>query len=184
VKEKKLLQHEEICENIEATWKELKYGNGKDHYYARHIVATTVVSARSSSSKQVAMNCVGLNFRSVLAQEHRRLLSNQLEGTKWVKSDRKQWSDAIIENVKQIVLKWWTEETRVSPNAKDVVRHLITANNWERHATHFLQESQVVLSATQVLFCTFFFFVSILLQTLFFMLCTLSSNPDLFLLVL
>jgi hypothetical protein len=113
-----------------------------------------------------------------------RLLNNELEGTKWVKSDGKQWSDAIIENVKQIVLKWWTEKTRVSPNAKDVVRHLITANNWERHVNHFLQESQVILFPTQVLFCTFFFFVSILLQTLFFMLCTLSSNPDLFFLVL
>ncbi len=109
------MQCEAICENLEATWKELKYGNGKDHYYARHVVAIAVVSAHSSSSKQAAMNCVGLNFRSVFAQKHRQLLSNELEGTKWVKFDRKQWSNAIIENVKQIVLKWWTEETRVSP---------------------------------------------------------------------
>jgi hypothetical protein len=82
------------------------------------------------------------------------------------------------------MLKWWTKETRVSPNAKDVVRHLITTNNWERHAIHFLQESQVILFPTQVLFCTFFFFVSILLQTLFFMLYTLFSNPHLLLVAL
>jgi hypothetical protein len=43
VKEKKLLQCEAICENLEATWKELKYGNGKDHYYACHSVATIIV---------------------------------------------------------------------------------------------------------------------------------------------
>ncbi len=141
--------------------------------------------AHSSSSKQATMNCVGLNFKSIQeAHERKRLLNNELEGVKWVKFDRKQWSDTIIENVKQIMLKWWTKETRVSPNAKDVVRHLITTNNWERHAIHFLQESQVILFPTQVLFCTFFFFVSILLQTLFFMLYTLFSNPHLLLVAL
>lgn len=30
--------------NLDATWKELKYGKGKDHYYACHIVAIVVVS--------------------------------------------------------------------------------------------------------------------------------------------
>ncbi len=73
------------------TWKELKYGNGKDHYYACHIVATVVVFAHSSSSKQATMNCVGLNFKSIQqAHERKQLLNNELEGTKWVKFDRKQ----------------------------------------------------------------------------------------------
>jgi hypothetical protein len=85
------------------------------------------------------------------------LLSDELEGAKWVKSNKMKYNDAISENVKQIVLKWWTKETRVSLNAKDVVRHLIIANNWERHVTHLLQESQVFLSPTQILFCTFLF---------------------------
>jgi hypothetical protein len=65
VKEKKLLQCEAICENLEVAWKELKYGNGKDHYYALHVVATTFVSTHSNSSKQTTMNCVRLNFKFV-----------------------------------------------------------------------------------------------------------------------
>jgi hypothetical protein len=41
---KKLWQCEAICENLEATWKELKYRKCKNRYYACHIVAIVVVS--------------------------------------------------------------------------------------------------------------------------------------------
>ncbi len=65
---------------------------------------------------------------------------------KWVKSIRKQWSDAINDIIKQTIIRQWTEETKVSPNVKDVVCHLISTNNWENNDVHFLQESQVFLS--------------------------------------
>jgi hypothetical protein len=39
-----------------------------------------------------------------------------MEGVKWVKFDRKQRSNAISDIVKQIVMKWWIEKTKVSPN--------------------------------------------------------------------
>ncbi len=57
---------------------------------------------------------------------------------KWVKTNRKQHSDALNDNVKQTMIGWWTKETRVSPNVKDVVRHLIASNTWEKHVVHFL----------------------------------------------
>jgi hypothetical protein len=44
------------------------------------------------------------------------------------------------------MLKWWTKETRVSPNAKDVVHHLITTNNWEsRKSSNFVSNPSFVL---------------------------------------
>jgi hypothetical protein len=50
---------------------------------------------------QGARNCVGWNYRSIQqAMEHRELLNNENVGVKWVKSYRKQWSDAINESVK------------------------------------------------------------------------------------
>jgi hypothetical protein len=65
MKEKKLQQCEAICENIVATWKDLKYGKGKDHYYAYHVVVMTVVSTQSNSNILVAKNCVGSNYRYI-----------------------------------------------------------------------------------------------------------------------
>jgi hypothetical protein len=69
-----------------------------------------------------------------------------MEGVKWVKSDRRQQSNAISEMVKQIVIRCWTKDTKVRPNVKDVIHHWISTNNWEKHVIHFLQESQVFLS--------------------------------------
>jgi ribosomal 30S subunit maturation factor RimM len=50
MKEKKLWQCKVVCENLEVARKELKYKKGEDHYYARQIVATTVVSTQNNSS--------------------------------------------------------------------------------------------------------------------------------------
>jgi hypothetical protein len=46
-------------------WGELKYGKGKDYYFAHHIVEAIVVSTQSSSSIQAAKSCVGLNYKSI-----------------------------------------------------------------------------------------------------------------------
>jgi hypothetical protein len=75
-----------------------------------------------------------------------------MEGVKWVKFDRKQRSDAINEIVKQIVIKWWMEETKVSPNVKDVVCHLISTNNWEACYSFLTRKPSIFVSLTQVLF--------------------------------
>ncbi len=65
VKEKKLWQCEAICENIGATWKDLKYGKGKDYYYACHVVALAIVSTQSNSNILATKNCVRLNYISI-----------------------------------------------------------------------------------------------------------------------
>jgi hypothetical protein len=78
------------------TWKDLKYGKGKNHYHAHHIIATIVVFTQNNSSKQTTINCAGLNFKFVeQAMEHMQFLDNEMEGVKWVKSNKKQQSDAI-----------------------------------------------------------------------------------------
>lgn len=83
--EKKLWQCEAICENLEVAWKDLKYKKGKDHHHVHHIIAIIVVYAQSNSSKQVAINCVGLNFKFIQqVVECKRFLDNKMEGVKWV----------------------------------------------------------------------------------------------------
>lgn len=86
----------------------------------------------------VAKIFVGLNYRSIQqAMEHKELLNNETIGVKWVKFNRKQQNDAMNENVKQIVVRWWTKETRVSLNVKDVVCHFISPNTWEKTCYSF-----------------------------------------------
>jgi hypothetical protein len=66
-----------------------------------------------------------------------QLLNNKVESIKWVKFDRNQRNNALSEDVKCIVIKWWIEETKVSPNMKDVCR-LVATKTWEKHAILFL----------------------------------------------
>jgi len=73
--------------------------------------------------------------------DHKQLLDNDVEGIKWVKYDKKQWKDALIDNAKEIVTKWWTKETRVSLNVKDVVCWLVSTKTCEKQIVHFLQKS-------------------------------------------
>jgi hypothetical protein len=41
------------------------------------------------------------------------------------KGDRRVMKDAISEDVKAIVGKWYFEETRISPNKKEVIHHQV-----------------------------------------------------------
>jgi len=75
---------------------------------------------------------------------------------KWVKTNRKKWCDTLSDNVKQIVIRWWIKETKVNLNMKDAVRHLTNPNTWEKHVAHFLQEGQVLLASTPILFYILF----------------------------
>jgi len=44
----------------------------------------------------------------------------------------------LTEYVKEKVHLWWTQQTRVSPNKKDVTQKWIGRNDYSVHATHYL----------------------------------------------
>ena len=144
LKRKKLLGCEVVCDSIASAWDHLKFGVGKDKYVARNVVEVAVVSTTSGSNMLGAGKCIGLNRRSLLRASHRRQLLDAKEETEcWAKGDRKTRKDSIPEDVKDLVGKWYLEETRTSPNMHEVVRRLIGRRQWEHHATHLLQESEV-----------------------------------------
>lgn len=51
--------------------------------------------------------------------------------------------EGLSNNTKALVNLWWTSETRVSPNKKDVTRKRLGPKTYEVHPTHFLLESLV-----------------------------------------
>jgi hypothetical protein len=75
--------------------------------------------------------------------KRRQLLNDNTRDEQWTKLDRKGGSDAIPSSMVDVVVKFWTEETRVSPCKKDVRRKKIGVKYFISHATHFLEESQV-----------------------------------------
>lgn len=61
----------------------------------------------------------------------------------WVLTARKTRSDKLSEEDKALVVRFWTENTRVSPNLKDVRRQWIAPKVYREHITHLLEMTQV-----------------------------------------
>jgi hypothetical protein len=58
----------------------------------------------------------------------------------------------VGEAVKEVVIMWWIQETRVSPNRKQVARRRIVAGVYNEKPLHFLMEPQVRNSGFTLLF--------------------------------
>jgi hypothetical protein len=69
--------------------------------------------------------------------QHKELLEIKAIGEKWAKGDRKCENNALLEKFVVIFLGWWIDETRVSPNKKDIT-HFITRIVKAMHAKHYL----------------------------------------------
>lgn len=67
----------------------------------------------------------------------------RLAGTPFALARRKK-RPGVPDDVKVLVVQWWTQETRVSPNRKEIVRKWLRANTYEKHCTHYLLETQVI----------------------------------------
>jgi hypothetical protein len=56
----------------------------------------------------------------------------------WALSCRKKKLDGLSEKTKNIICLWWTNETQVNLNKKDVAHKCISPKQYEKHAIHFL----------------------------------------------
>ena len=76
------------------------------------------------------------------AVERLRSASNTDAARFGVPSRRKR-QGGISEAVRFVVTTWWTQETRVSPNPKDIRRKRLGRNAYDTHPVHLLMETQV-----------------------------------------
>jgi hypothetical protein len=143
VRHENLLQCEDVCNSLATTWKGLKYGVGKDIYVVHNVVEVAIISTSSSIGLRVVGSCVGLNRRALRRAFHRRqFLDAKEEGEQWAKGDRRVLKYALAMDVEAFASKWCFEETRVSPNKKDVLHHRMGIEIWETNVTYFLKEGE------------------------------------------
>jgi hypothetical protein len=64
----------------------------------------------------------------------------------WISYKNARWSNALPESVRDLVVQFWTTETTVSPNEKDIIRLYVGIKKFVEHAKHYLQISQVFFS--------------------------------------
>jgi hypothetical protein len=66
----------------------------------------------------------------------------------WLNKKVERWTDSLCDVAIQQIVSFWTTETTISPNAKDVTRRRIAIKQYDVHATHYLQIPQVVIQQT------------------------------------
>ncbi len=49
----------------------------------------------------------------------------------------------LSKNVVDSMVEFWTNETKVSRNKKNMARHHISKKRWEEHVIHFLEDPLV-----------------------------------------
>jgi hypothetical protein len=82
----------------------------------------------------------------------RWILLNIENDTFWLKFKCARRLDCLFDKVKNLVIKWWENETTISPNMKDVVRRRIGVNLYKAHPKHYLQISHVNASSFSLFF--------------------------------
>jgi hypothetical protein len=133
-----------ICSGIADAWSKLKFGLGRDRYLARNVIEAAVIDVKDKRSAQAAAHRIGMNKRTLRRAISRRISLNAGEvGAIWAKGDRKRQKDALSQSTIDTVIAWWTDQTRVSPQKKDVRRKRIRVKRFISHAGHWLEESQV-----------------------------------------
>jgi hypothetical protein len=118
---------------------------------AKDIVCTLSVGADASSKRGLA-SVLGVDRRSVRKGISHKVSLDTAHNAFWLHYRRAQRSDAMSSVDKEVVRKWWEEETTVSPNRKDIINHQSGIKEYESHPTQYLQVSQVLHNLPQTLF--------------------------------
>jgi hypothetical protein len=109
---------------------------------AKDILCTFASGSQCGSGRGLA-GLLGVDRRNIYHARSRRMVLDAGHDAFWLQRRRKIRSDSLSASVRDAVLAWWTEETTVSPNRKDVASFHEGLRCWLSHPTHYLQCSQV-----------------------------------------
>jgi hypothetical protein len=109
---------------------------------AKDIVCMLATLELSASHREIAKT-LGVDRRNIQRSIVRPEDLDDKGKAFWLSRRCALRSDRLSEEVKQLVLQWWTFHSTVSPNRKDITRCRIGVKQFEEHPRHYLQVSQV-----------------------------------------
>ena len=138
----------EVIGNIKSGMTSHCVGSRKtDVVVAKDIVCTFAASQSVVSCTGVA-RLLGVDRRNIKRALVRRLQLDAHEDAFWINRKRTTRATQVTAEMKAQVIEWWTTESSISPNRKDIVRKRLSVNMWTEHPVHYLQVSQVSIEGT------------------------------------
>ena len=139
---KEAMVQQEIVAGVTRALEENKTAASAINLATKHTILTAAVSAKAGSSFRGVAKVLDIHPRNLQSAVSRRVAIDD-GGFLWTLSVRKKRSDGLTEYVKAVVILWWAQNTRVSPNRKEIARKRTGPGEWDEKPTHFLMETQV-----------------------------------------
>ena len=132
----------QILENLRSELQRIKNPNSSGKLARKRSLLEVVVSDIEVDLSRIHLILGTKKCNVVGAVERLQTASEDSDGRFCVPARRKR-QGGISDDVKEAVRAWWTNETRVSPNRKDIRRKRVGCNVYDRHPAHLLLETQV-----------------------------------------
>lgn len=132
---------EAIVENMKTSLRMVKGVESADKLAAKRVALHMVANfaGKQQYSNRRLAKALGVQPRNL--KKHRVDVQNKT--FKWVGKGRKRRADCLSEEVVHSVTQFWTSNTRVSPNKKDVCRQRVSRKNYIFHPSHYLEMTEV-----------------------------------------
>ncbi|MCO5597747.1 hypothetical protein L7F22_051828 [Adiantum nelumboides] len=137
-----------ILSNIQNTMQQVKVSQSAIELALKRSTCLMILNGNSSTRvnhTQIA-NFLGLHRRNLVATSARLQVSEDGELSLELCQKQPKVSHVITDQMKDLVLAFWTSQTRVSPNKKDVCRKRVGRGSFTEYAIHLLDEPQFISS--------------------------------------
>jgi hypothetical protein len=138
-----------LIEGLRSDLNEVKGVQSREKLAWKGTILSAVVSKGNEDSiitqgqGRALAKVLNTNRRNIYSAMKRRWDSVGGGSLKWAPLQRIRRTTRIEEETTAAVIHWWNQETRVSPVHKEVVRKRVGPKLYEKHAMHYLLESQV-----------------------------------------
>ena len=133
-------------QSIQGAYQTITIQGGKQSSFMKNVILSAVASQSSLLPQNHIRRALGASKWLVKKAVTIRSLVDGMGECLWGGLPRKRRCDVLDEATVQAVVNWWETSSIVSPNQKDVKRRRIGVKLFDKHPTHYLQESQVHFS--------------------------------------
>lgn len=140
-----------MLRNIRNTLNQVKVPRSSDEFFVKKSAMLMLVNGESKEqntdmSIPQAAKLMGIHKRNLYSAKHHLTVASESDGSfpafACHRDDARRTH--ITQTVKDIVFQFWMDETRVSPNKKDVCSKRLARCSYVKHPIHLLEEPQVI----------------------------------------
>jgi hypothetical protein len=129
----------EIVENVKVWLYFVRECNSKNQLVTKHAALSIWVSTHATTTSISRTTCIlGLNHHNIIIVVGRRQLIDININSKWATKVKAQCSDILPSITTSLVGAWWVDQTRVSPNRKEMCNLQVSRKVYQQHAKHYL----------------------------------------------